>query len=64
MMRCGRSHQIATVKGGRMAGGGAPRVRPAGKGGTLTVAGKDDYGEAIELSVECERFDGVVAEGG
>ena len=58
------THQIATVKGGQMAGSGTPGVRPAGKGGTLTVAGKDDHGDAIELSVECERFDEVVAEGG
>jgi hypothetical protein len=58
------THQIATVKGGQMAGSGAPGVRPAGKGGSLTVAGKDDHGDAIELSVECERFDEVVAEGG
>lgn len=58
------THQIATVKGGRMAGSGTPGVRPAGSGGTLTVAGKDDHGDAIELSVECERFDEVVAEGG
>ena len=58
------THQIATVKGGQTAGSGVPGVRPAGKGGTLTVAGKDDHGDAIELSVECERFDEVVAEGG
>ena len=58
------THQIATVKGGRMVGSGAPGVRPAGQGGTLTVAGKDDHGDAIELSVECKRFDEVVAEGG
>lgn len=58
------THQIATVKGGQMAGSGTPGVRPAGSGGTLTVAGKDDHGDAIELSVECERFDEVVAEGG
>jgi hypothetical protein len=58
------THEIATVKGGRMAGSGAPGVRPVGEGGILTVAGKDDHGDAIELSVECERFDQVVAEGG
>jgi len=58
------THRIATVKGGQMAGSGAPGVRPAGKGGALTVAGEDDHGDAIELSVECERFDEVVAEGG
>lgn len=57
-------HQIATVKGGQMAGSGAPDVRPSGKGGALTVEGEDDHGDAIELSVECERFDEVVAEGG
>jgi hypothetical protein len=60
----GTTHQIATVKGGQMAGSGTPGVRPAGKGGTLTVTGQDDHGDAIELSVECERFDEVVAEGG
>ncbi len=58
------THQIATVKGGEMVGSGRPGVRPAANGGTLTVAGKDDHGHAIELSVECERFDEVVAEGG
>ena len=58
------AHQIATVKGGRLAGSGTPGVQPAGKGGALTVAGKDEHGDAIELSVECERFDEVVAEGG
>jgi hypothetical protein len=58
------THQIATVKGGRMTGSGTPGVRLAGEGGTLTVAGKDDHGDAIELAVECERFDQVVAEGG
>jgi hypothetical protein len=58
------THRITTVTGGEMAGSGTPGVRPAGRGGTLTVAGKDDHGDAIELSVECERFDEVVAEGG
>jgi hypothetical protein len=58
------AHQLATVKGGQLAGEGTPGVRPAGRGGTLTVTGKDDHGDAIELSVECERFDEVVAEGG
>lgn len=32
--------------------------------GTLTVNGKDDYGHEVELSIRCERFDEVVAEGG
>ncbi len=58
------AHRISTVKGGEMAGSGTAGVRPAGGGGTLTVAGKDDHGHAVELSVECKRFDGVVAEGG
>jgi hypothetical protein len=52
---------VAACSGGRS---GAPGVRSAGRGGTLTVAGNDDHGDAIELSVECERFDEVVAEGG
>ena len=58
------THRIATVKGGEMVGSGAPGVRPSGKGGVLTVTGEDDHGDAIELSVDCERFDEVVAEGG
>ncbi|HEY7613298.1 MAG TPA: hypothetical protein VH764_09910 [Gemmatimonadales bacterium] len=58
------THQIATVKGGPMKGGGTASVRPTGKGGTLSVSGKDDDGHPVELTVECERFDEVVAEGG
>jgi hypothetical protein len=58
------AHRISTVRGGEMAGSGTAGVRPAGGGGTLTVSGKDDHGHAVELSVECERFDEVVAEGG
>jgi hypothetical protein len=58
------THQITTVKGGQLAGEGMPGVRPAGRGGTLSVTGKDDHGDAIDVSVECERFDEVVAEGG
>ncbi|HWB41280.1 MAG TPA: hypothetical protein VG500_08485 [Gemmatimonadales bacterium] len=57
-------HRIATVKGGELVGSGTAGVRPGGSGGTLTVTGKDDHGHAIELSVECARFDEVVAEGG
>ncbi len=58
------SHQIATVKGGTLAGSGTPRVEPAGQGGTLAVTGVDEHGDAVEVSVSCERFDEVVAEGG
>ena len=58
------AHRISTVQGGEVAGSGTAGVRPAGGGGTLTVSGKDDHGHAVELSVECERFDEVVAEGG
>lgn len=58
------THQIATVKGGRLAGSGVAGVQPAGAGGVLTLTGKDDHGDAIELSVSCARFDEVVAEGG
>jgi hypothetical protein len=58
------THQIATVKGGTMTGSGTAGVEPAGKGGTLTVSGKDDHGHPMELTVRCERFDEIVAEGG
>jgi hypothetical protein len=58
------THRISTVKGGQITGSGTAGVRPQGKGGILTVSGEDDHGHAVELSVECERFDEVVAEGG
>jgi hypothetical protein len=58
------AHQVATVKGGEIVGRGKAGVRPAGKGGVLTVQGEDGHGDAIQLSVECARFDEVVAEGG
>jgi hypothetical protein len=58
------THRIATVKGAPLAGSGVPGVQSTGAGGTLTAAGRDDHGGAIALSVECERFDEVVAEGG
>ncbi len=58
------SHQIATVKGGALEGSGTAGVRAAGKGGILNVSGKDSDGHPLELTVECERFDEVVAEGG
>lgn len=58
------SHRIATVEGGEIVGGGTPGVQTEGAGGTLTVTGKDDHGHDLELSIRCERFDEVVAEGG
>ena len=58
------SHEIATVKGGPLKGSGTAGVRPAGKGGILNVSGRDADGHPLELTVECERFDEVVAEGG
>lgn len=57
-------HRIATVKGGEIAGSGTAGVRSTGRGGILTVTGNDGDGRPIELTVECERFDEVVAEGG
>lgn len=58
------THKISTVKGGSIAGSGTPKVQPAGQGGALSVTGVDEHGDAIELSVTCQRFDEVVAEGG
>ena len=57
-------HRIATVQGGDIVGSGTAGVQAEGSGGTLTVTGKDDHGHDIELSIRCERFDEVVAEGG
>lgn len=58
------THRISTVKGGETVGSASAGMRPQGNGGILTVSGTDDHGHAVELSVECERFDEVVAEGG
>jgi hypothetical protein len=58
------THEIATVTGGTIKGRGTASVRPTGKGGILSVSGKDEDGHPLELTVECERFDEVVAEGG
>ena len=58
------THRVATVKGGELAGSGTAGVRIEGQGGVLTLTGQDDHGHPIELSVQCERFDEVVAEGG
>jgi hypothetical protein len=58
------THEIATVKGGPSKGSGTASVRPTAKGGILNVAGTDADGHPLELTVECERFDEVVAEGG
>ena len=58
------THRLATVKGGELVGSGTAGVRVEGQGGVLTVSGKDDHGHPVELSVRCERFDEVVAEGG
>lgn len=60
----GTTHRISTVQGGEIVGSGTAGMRPQGQGGTLTVSGTDDHGHAVKLSVECERFDEVVAEGG
>ena len=57
-------HRIATVKGGDILGSGTPTVQSAGAGGTLTVTGRDDHGHEVQLSVECARFEELVAEGG
>jgi hypothetical protein len=58
------NHEIATVKGGPLKGSGRASVRSTGKGGILNVSGKDADGHPLDLTVECERFDEVVAEGG
>ncbi len=57
-------HTIATVKGGQIEGSATASVRAEGKGGILTVKGTDGDGHPLELTVQCERFDEVVAEGG
>jgi len=60
----GETHQIATVKGGALAGSGSATVRREGPGGTFVVQGKDEKGVALQLTITCDRFTEPVAEGG
>ena len=71
MMRCGRSLSmaawtlVAACSGSRNeTSRSASAGAEAGAESSPPAAGKDDHGDAIDLSVECERFDEVVAEGG
>ena len=57
-------HRLSTVKGAELVGSGTPGVQVVGSGGTLSVKGVDDQGHPIEFSIQCARFDEVVAEGG
>jgi len=61
------THQIATVRGGQMAGRGTaqvPSTGSAGSGGTLTVDGEDAGGAPLRVTVQCPRFTVPIAEGG
>jgi hypothetical protein len=59
-----KSVRINTVRGGQGSGTGTIKLQPSGKGGTFTVDGKTDAGEAVSGTISCAAFTAAVAEGG
>jgi hypothetical protein len=59
-----RTHRIATVTGGTMEGSATATAAMDGAAGTLRVSGRDADGNAVNVSVRCERMTVPVAEGG
>lgn len=59
-----RTHRIATVTGGTLEGSATATAAMDGAAGTLRVSGRDADGNAVNVSVRCERMTVPVAEGG
>jgi hypothetical protein len=59
-----KTHRLATVAGGEIVGSGIASASRSGDAGTLTVDGRDGDGTPVRVSVDCDRFDAPVAEGG
>ncbi len=60
----GKTHRINTVRGGTPAGSGASSFRPTATGGRFEIRGTAQDGTALQATIECARFGGIVAEGG
>jgi hypothetical protein len=62
-----KSHTVSTVKVGQngdVKGSGRATFAPAGAGGTFTLDATADSGAKITGTITCDRFAGIVAEGG
>ncbi len=62
--RGGKSHLINTIKGAKPAGKGRSAFRPTALGGRFEISGTAQDGAALQATIECARFGGIVAEGG
>lgn len=62
--RRGRTHRINTVQGSTPAGSGTAEFRPTALGGRFIISGTAQDGAALQATIECARFGGIVAEGG
>ena len=60
----GASHRVSTLQGGKRQGDGTATVQAAGTGGRIVVHGRDARGTSLEVTIECESFQGIEAEGG
>ncbi len=60
----GKTHRINTVRGGTLAGSGQGSFRPTALGGRFEIRGTAQDGAALQATIECARFGGIVAEGG
>src|SRR5687768_10417705 len=59
-----KSHQISTVKGGKVSGRATVTFIPRGTGGRFEIDGTTADGVTIKGSIDCERITALVAEGG
>lgn len=59
-----KTHRINTVRGGTPAGSGQGSFRPTALGGRFEIRGTAQDGAALQATIECARFGGIVAEGG
>jgi hypothetical protein len=59
-----KSHQISTVKGGKVSGTATVTFIPRGAGGRFEIDGTTAEGVRIRGSIDCERITALVAEGG
>lgn len=62
--RDGKAHVINTIRGARPAGKGRSAFRPTALGGRFEISGTAQDGAALQATIECARFGGIVAEGG
>ena len=59
-----RTHEIATVTGGKIAGKATGKIEHEGESATLTIDGTTGDGTRLKIAVACARVSAVVPEGG